>query len=112
MKSKLVGELTRLIDVWDGHVLPDDITALEVIRAGIQKLEESVALLTHKLVTCGVAANHPNAVLTEFGAYKEKWDSPQVQAVRDLRHERDRLLEDRVVLDACPKCGHRWVRRR
>lgn len=42
-------------------------------------------LLTHKVITCGVAASHPDADLSRKGAYGSKWDSPQAEAVRSLR---------------------------
>ena len=56
-------------------------------------------LLTHKVITCGVAASHPDASLAHTGAYKEKWDSPQAEEVRKLRAERDALKNDRDALD-------------
>jgi hypothetical protein len=46
-------------------------------------------LSTHKCITCGVAATHPDPTLTTRGAYAEKWNSPQAEAVRALRAERD-----------------------
>jgi hypothetical protein len=51
----------------------------------VAELEAEVALLTHKCITCGVAASHPNPDLTRTGAYAGKWDSPQAEAVRKLR---------------------------
>jgi cell division protein FtsB len=51
-------------------------------------------LLEHKIITCGVAATHEDAELTNRGAYADKWDSPQAQAVRELRAERDALKEE------------------
>ena len=59
--------------------------------ADIAELSAVVALLTHKVICCGVAASHPNAALTTTGAYADKWDSPQAESVRKLRAERDQL---------------------
>lgn len=43
-------------------------------------------LITHKLLTCGVAASHPDANLSKRQAdYGGKWDSPAAQDVRKLR---------------------------
>lgn len=52
--------------------------------------------LTHQVITCGVAAHHPDPSLTTRGAYAGKWNSPQAEDVRKLRSERDRL---RAALD-------------
>ena len=75
--------------------------ALDAQLAGLQAMKERAdkaererdealkecKLLEHKVITCGVAAAHPNAALTETGAYKEKWNSPQAESVRQLRRE-------------------------
>ena len=42
-------------------------------------------ILTRKIITCGVAASHPDAGLSRRGAYAGKWDSPQAEEVRQLR---------------------------
>jgi len=47
----------------------------------------------HQVLTCGVAAEHPDAELSRTGAYINKWDSPQAEAVRKLRAERDQLVK-------------------
>jgi hypothetical protein len=46
-------------------------------------------LLTHKVITCGVAAHHPDPNLSKTGAYAAKWDSPQARDVRALRDRCD-----------------------
>lgn len=46
-------------------------------------------LREHQLLTCGVAATHPDPNLTRTGAYATKWDSQQAEEVRQLRAERD-----------------------
>jgi len=58
----------------------------------IAGLREEVALLTHKVITCGVAASHPDANLTRTGAYADQWDSPQAESVRALRAQLDALI--------------------
>ena len=57
----------------------------------IAELRKALNLATHKCITCGVAASHPDPKLTTTGAYATKWDSQQAQQVRALREERDRL---------------------
>lgn len=49
-------------------------------------------LREHQLLTCGVAATHPDPNLTRTGAYATKWDSQQAEEVRQLRAERDEAL--------------------
>lgn len=58
---------------------------VERFKADNNALMAEVNLLTHKVITCGVAASHPDPNLTRQGAYVEKWDSPQADAVRKLR---------------------------
>lgn len=73
--------------------LLDALATLAQQQATIAALERDLAasverqqLLTHKVITCGVAATHPNANLTrEMACYAEKWNSPQAEAVRKLR---------------------------
>ena len=57
----------------------------------LKALRDEIRLLTHKCITCGVAASHPDAGLAHRGAYASVWDSSQAQAVRELRADRDRL---------------------
>jgi hypothetical protein len=58
--------------------------------AEIARLMKEVNLLVHKVITCGVAASHPNANLTrEKKCYAETWDSPQAESVRQLRSAKD-----------------------
>lgn len=58
--------------------------------AGIRK---ELSLSTHKLLTCGVAARHPDASLSRRESdYGGKWNSHQAESVRQLRQERDELL--------------------
>ena len=61
-----------------------DETAAEM-AAHIVDLQDEVALLTHKVITCGVAASHSDAGLSRRGAYGDIWDSPQAEDVRALR---------------------------
>jgi hypothetical protein len=56
-----------------------------------EALVKENALLTHKVICCGVAASHPNANLTRTGAYAAEWDSPQAERVRTLRAEKDNM---------------------
>lgn len=66
---------------------PDpEVTAL---RAEVAAYKRECELLTHKVITCGVAARHPDANLSRTGSYGGKWDSPQAQDVRALRDRAD-----------------------
>lgn len=55
------------------------------------RLRAEVTLLTHKLITCSVAASHPDPDLSKRGKYGGPWDSPQAEYVRALRADRDAL---------------------
>lgn len=57
----------------------------------VEELRKELNLTTHKLITCGVAASHPDAALSTRGAYAGKWDSQQAQEVRKLRAQCDAL---------------------
>ncbi len=73
----------------DGETVGGEI--LDAFRS----FRTEVALLTHKIITCGVAASHPDAGLSRRGAYAGAWDSPQAEEVRALRAERDALRRSR-----------------
>jgi hypothetical protein len=73
-----------------------------LIKKQIEELEEARKendLLVHKLITCGVAAEHSNSELTNTGAYAGKWDSPQAQQVRKLRKALEEAQRDVARLD-------------
>jgi hypothetical protein len=74
----------------DTDRLRDDLIAAQSRAA---HLESECQLATHKVITCGVAARHPDAALASTGAYAGEWDSPQAQEVRELRADRDRLRD-------------------
>lgn len=75
-------------DGWQGIAAQN---AAERDRAVAERDEarRMASLMEHKVITCGVAAHHPDANLTRTGAYADKWDSPQAEDVRNLRAERD-----------------------
>ena len=88
------------LDIWDvtsNHPLA---------RSELQELSEELELLTHKVITCGVAATHPDPKVSTVGAYGGKWNSPQAEKVRELRQERDRFLV--LATKHCPKDHHDW----
>jgi hypothetical protein len=78
-------EIVRSIDR-----LRDDLIAAQ---SRVAELASECQLATHKVITCGVAARHPDAALASTGPYAGEWDSPQAQEVRDLRADRDRLRD-------------------
>jgi hypothetical protein len=69
------------------------ITALE---GEVAMLRDALHIETHKVITCGVAASHPDASLSRRMEYVGKWDSPQAQEVRALRDKAD-AAERRVA---------------
>ena len=59
-------------------------------------------LRLHMVLTCGVAADHPDANLSRTGAYAGKWNTQQAERVRKLRDraesaERARDEAQRIV---------------
>lgn len=113
------GEGTSVVRASDGRLVADDSTfsagiaaALNEwaeLRATVADLRDALKLMEHKVITCGVAATHPDAALTMRADYM-KWDSPQAEAVRALRAERDDLRAERErtawqPIDTAPKDG-------
>ena len=63
---------------------------LAEVKAERDMLLAVLKLAEHKLITCGVAASNPDPTLTtREKCYAEKWNSPQAEAVRALRADRD-----------------------
>ena len=66
----------------------------ERLREYIGAQRKDMQLLTCKILTCGVAAEHRDPELSRRAKdYGGPWDSPQAQLVRELRDDRDRLLK-------------------
>jgi hypothetical protein len=57
-------------------------------------------LRTHQILTCGVAARHPDANLSRTGVYASKWNTQQAEDVRALRDDRDRLQAELAQVKA------------
>lgn len=64
-------------------------SALDALRGEVAMLRDALHIETHKVITCGVAASHPDASLSSRMEYAGKWDSPQAQEVRALRDKAD-----------------------
>lgn len=59
----------------------------------IASMRKELDLANHRVLTCGVAATHPDANLSRREKdYGGKWDSPQAESVRRVREQRDELL--------------------
>lgn len=71
---------------------PEANEEIQELRAQVEAWRKQCDTLTNQVICCGVAARHPDATLTTRGAYAGKWNSPQAEAVRKLRAERDALL--------------------
>lgn len=70
---------------WNG-IYQGEIAAL---KAECERLRKELNLTRHKVITCGVVAEHPDQQLTEAGAYATEWNSAQAEAVRRLRKRAD-----------------------
>lgn len=91
------------IAAWNRRATAAKDAEVEELRAEVERLTERnkelegfreyADLLKHKVITCGVAADHPDAHLTRTGAYASKWNSPQAERVRVLRDRAERLAE-------------------
>lgn len=63
---------------------------LEKAREDAEMWRKEAKLNELRVITCGVAATHPDASLTLTGAYACKWDTQQAGQVRALRERADR----------------------
>ena len=81
---------------------------LEEVRNERDAFAKHNDLLTHKLITCGVAAHHPDPNLSKTGAYAGKWDSPQAQDVRALRDRCDAAESQLAERDALAASVVHW----
>lgn len=83
---------TRLPLDWDAEEFERwCVDNLRALIAEVERLRGEVKLLTHQIITCGVAAGHPDPNLSRTGIYATEWDSPQANEVRALRDDRDTL---------------------
>ena len=83
--------------------MSDELVALRdsytQVCADNKALGAELKLTTLKVLTCGVAASHPDPALSSREKdYGGPWDSPQAQAVRALRAERDALREALIAM--------------
>jgi hypothetical protein len=76
---------------------PEANEEIQELRAQVQAWRKQCDTLTNQVICCGVAAANPDATLTTRGAYAGKWNSPQAEAVRKLRAERDALLANQPI---------------
>jgi len=73
---------------------------LEAAEAEAEQQREWADRFKHMVITCGVAATHPDPNLTLTGAYKEKWNSQQADSVRALRARAEAAEAEAVNLRA------------
>ncbi len=79
------------------HSTRDACMDVDTLLAEVARLEGELAdfkdalkLMERKVITCGVAASHPDPKLTRTKkCYADTWNSPQAEAVRKVREERD-----------------------
>ena len=84
-----------LADYLRAKACVDACAGMDDPEVAIKALRKELKLTTHKVLTCGVAASHPDAALSSNPKhYGGPWDSPQAQAVRALRTQRDDLASE------------------
>jgi len=71
--------------------VPALIARIREVESERDALKKESDLRQHMVITCGVAARHPDPALTRTGAYAAEWNSQQAEDVRALRSDRDRL---------------------
>lgn len=112
--AREAAEINKAVRSRDAKIvdLADEVAAL---REAVEELERErdearteCALRLHQLITCGVAASHPDPTLSARPRdYGGKWDSAQAQEVRALRADRDaaraRLALVEPVVEAATK---------
>lgn len=82
----------------DDHALAETGLTPRELLAERDAFRAESELRQHQVITCGVAATHPDPTLTLSGAYAGKWNTQQADQVRSLRAERDELLAQRDEL--------------
>lgn len=106
-----VHELSGRVAPTDGFAEFSEIcrraTECEAATKETEKLQEALQLEMRKVITCGVAASHPDAKLTRsMECYAKTWNSPQANAVRKLRDDRDALRALLVDIDKSDLLDH------
>lgn len=61
-------------------------------RTELAELLAENQLLTHKVIACGVIADHPDATLGDRHPYSTEWNSQQADRVRGLRRRHEEAL--------------------
>ncbi len=81
---------------------------MESLEAELAALCKHADILTHQIITCGVAASHPDSNLSRTGAYAGKWNSAQAEEVRKLRDAYDalRAKNSELALQVLADHGH------
>jgi len=82
---------------------------VDELKAELRAYKAECSLLTHKVITCGVAATHPDVNLTRTGAYIGEWNSPQAERVRELR-QRAEAAEQRARENEADAKRYRYLR--
>ena len=94
------GDLVRIDEASDFQKLHGfplvPASAITALEGEVAMLRDALHIETHKVITCGVAASHPDASLSRRMEYSGKWDSPQAHQVRALRDKAD-TAERRVA---------------
>jgi hypothetical protein len=82
---------------------------LAEVEAELARVVKLADLYQHMVLTCGVAATHPDPNLTRTGAYAAKWNSQQANEVRALRDKYETLravlsdiITERLIPDEYP----------
>ena len=102
--AELRADVAGLLGLVEDHrqASREAAAAYRVLEAERDVLLKEKHTLTHQVICCGVAATHPDPLLTTRGAYAGRWNSNQAESVRQLRAERDALRADAE--------RYRWLR--
>ena len=94
--AELRADVAGLLGLVEDHrqASREAAAAYRVLEAERDVLLKEKHTLTHQVICCGVAATHPDPLLTTRGAYAGRWNSNQAESVRQLRAERDALRAD------------------
>lgn len=100
--QEYISEMGKMLSVnWNGNstdkvvqsALSETLEEIEYLRNELKIWKKDHKLMIQKIITCGVAADHPDPNLTLRDDYM-KWNSPQAERVRGLRKRADESIKE------------------
>lgn len=110
--AKVAAELVQMRDDRDSWLEQCSSRLADAVQFAAERdaWQAECKLVEHKLLTCGVAATHPDPELSSRQKdYGGKWDSPQAEDVRKLRAERDQLRAELEALRQAALTAHNSI---